>query len=139
MRGLTSIGAATVLLAIAGWTVMQHGFGITALAFAAGSLVLLYRGLQGQGIGSSADDASDTIDFFRNPAGAIVESAVGTLGDFVSDDGRKGAERVEQAEPSFDPDAALARYMANRPEPAPAVEATPSPPQFGRKGLTPGS
>jgi len=109
-----------------------------SLAFAAGSCVLLYRGIQGQGLQTSAGDASGLFDFVRNPGEAIVDSAVDTIGELLSDGDSKAAA---QEETTFDADAAIARYMANRPEPAPGAqpEAAPARAQFGRKGLTSGS
>ena len=137
MRGLTSIGAAILLIGIAGWMVSKSGAGATAFALAAASCVLLFRGIQGHGLKTSAGEASNTIDFVRNPAGTIVESAIDTIGDLL-DDERKKAE----PESTFDADAAFARYMANRPEqaaPVPGIQVAPVQAQFGRKGLTTGS
>ena len=133
MRGVTSIGAAILLMAIAGWTFADKGVNAMSLALAAGSCVLLYRGLQGQELQTSAGDAMGTYEFVRDPGGTIVDSAYDTIGDFFRGDDKKPADE----ERTFDPDAALARYMANRPEtaPSPQAEAAPVRAQFGRKGL----
>ncbi len=137
MRGLTSIGAAILLMAIAGWYAMSSGLNPMSLALAAGSCVLLYRGIQGQELQTSAGDAVGTFEFVRDPGGTIVDSAVDTIGDFLKGDERKSADE----ESTFDADAVIARYMANRPEssPSPQAEAAPVRAQFGRKGLTSGS
>ncbi len=137
MRGLTSIGAAIVLMAIAGWFASRSGVSAMSLAFAAGSCVLLYRGIQGQGLQTSAGDAAGTFEFVRDPGGTIVDSAVDTIGNLLSD----GDKKAEQEESAFNPDAVIARYMANRPGPAPVPQAEGEPvrPQFGRKGLPSGS
>jgi hypothetical protein len=137
MRGLTSIGAAIVLMAIAGWTFADKGVNAMSLALAAGSCVLLYRGIQGQELQTSAGDAVGTFEFVRDPGGTIVDSAYDTIGGFLKGDEKKSAEE----ESTFDPDAVIARYMANRGEspPSPQAEAAPVRAQFGRKGLTSGS
>ena len=137
MRGVTSIGAAILLMAIAGWTASRSGVNAASMAFAAASCVLLFRGVQGQGLKTSAGDASGTLDFVRNPGEAIVDSAIDTIGEFLKDDGKK----AEPEKGAFDADAAIARYMANRPEtaPMPQADAAPVRAQFGRKGLTSGS
>lgn len=137
MRGLTSIGAAILLMAIAGWYAMSSGLNPMSLALAAGSCVLLYRGIQGQELQTSAGDAMGTFEFVRDPGGTIVDSAVDTIGDFLKGDEKKSADE----ESTFDADAVIARYMANRPEsaPSPQAEAVPVRAQFGRKGLTSGS
>ena len=137
MRGLTSIGAAILLMAIAGWTFADKGVNAMSLALAAGSCVLLYRGIQGEELQTSAGDAVGTFEFVRDPGGTIVDSAYDTIGDFLNGDDKK----AEPAQRTFDAEAALARYMANRPGPAPLpqAEAAPARAQFGRKGLTSGS
>ena len=137
MRGLTSIGAAIVLMAIAGWFASKSGLNAMSFAFAAASCVLLYRGIQGQELQTSAGDAAGTFEFVRDPGGTIVDSAVDTIGDLLNGDGKKAAE----GESTFDADAVIARYMANRPGPAliPPAEPAPVRPQFGRKGLPSGS
>ena len=137
MRGVTSIGAAILLMATAGWTFADKGVNAMSLALAAGSCVLLYRGIQGQELQTSAGDAMGTFEFVRDPGGTIVDSAYDTIGDFLKGDDKKPADE----ESKFDPDAVIARYTANRPEtePSPQAEAAPARPQFGRKGLTSGS
>lgn len=137
MRGLTSIGAAILLMTIAGWTFADKGVNAMSLALAAGSCVLLYRGIQGQELQTSAGDAVGTFEFVRDPGGTIVDSAYDTIGDFLKGDEKKSAEE----ESTFDADAVIARYMANHGEsaPSPQAEAAPVRAQFGRKGLTSGS
>jgi hypothetical protein len=71
------------------------------------------------------------IDFVRDPADAIVDTATDQLADWFSDD-KKSAEKAEQG---FDPDAAIARYLAQRgPEPVPTAHSA-APRVFGRKGI----
>ena len=133
MRGLTSIGAAILLLGLAAWFFSRSGVGMAVVLLGAASLVMFFRGLQGQGFKGAAGDASGTVDFIRDPGGAIVDSAVDTLGQFLAD------SRQKPEQPAFDADAALARYMANRPESGPQAEPAPARARFGRKGLSAGS
>lgn len=133
MRGLTSIGAAILLLGLAGWLYSQSGLGLGSGLLCLASLVMFYRGVQGQGVTTAAGDAMNTVDFIRDPGGAIVDSAVDTIGQMIGD------RTKEKEGPAFDADAALARYMAKR-EPMPFDETLPAArPQFGRKGLSAGS
>ena len=89
MRGLTSIGEAILLMAIAGWTFADKGVNAMSLALAAGSCVLLYRGIQGEELQTSAGDAVGTFEFVRDPGGTIVDSAYDTIGDFLNGDDKK--------------------------------------------------
>ena len=60
-----------------------------------------------------------------------MESAIDSIGGLIKEQRDKPA-----AESSFDADAAIARYLANRPEPlSGAADPAPARPQFGRKGL----
>ena len=78
------------------------------------------------------------IEFVRNPADAIVDSATERLGDWINDEPKStGADQ-----PGFNADAVVEHYLAQRgPDPvaAPAGSPTatsPAPPRgFGRKGL----
>ncbi|HEY0629679.1 MAG TPA: hypothetical protein VGD23_10160 [Sphingomicrobium sp.] len=124
---LKTIGAGLVLLALAGWQFTTHGIGVNTLIFAAGGIAVVAFGAMGRTI--EANQARDTADFLTDPGGAIVDAATDRLGEWLGD-----VTKPKQEE--FDPDAAIARYMANRPEPAPAAaEPRLDLPRFGRKGV----
>jgi hypothetical protein len=130
MRGVTSIVIALALLALAMWAFSSGGTSM-GVAFASGAAILFVRGLQGRGVTEGADTPGP-IEFIRDPAGAIVDSAIDRIGDLLAD---KEAAPAEEAKPAFDPDAAIQRYLANRPESASAPPAPPAHRGFGRKGL----
>jgi hypothetical protein len=132
MRGVTSILAGFALLGLALWAFWGEGASKSALAFAAGGAFLLVRGWQGLGI-TKAGDFMSPMSFIQNPARAIVDSAIDAAGELIEEK-RKTKLEAEEAS-SFDPDAALARYMANRPEPPVGAEPAPARRSFGRKGL----
>lgn len=124
---LKTIGAGLVLLALAGWQLMTNGIGVNALIFGAGGLAVIVFGTMGRSL--EANRARETADFLTDPGGAIVDAATDRLGEWLGD-----VTQTKQEE--FDPDAAVARYMTNRPDPAPAAaEPRRDLPRFGRKGL----
>ena len=134
MRGVTSIVIALGLLALAMWAFSSGGTSMGA-AFAGGAAILFVRGLQGRGV-TQGGDTPGPIEFIRDPAGAIVDSAIDRIGDLLAD---KDEAQAEQ-QPAFDPDAAIQRYLANRPEAAgpadyPSAAQPPAHRGFGRKGL----
>jgi hypothetical protein len=115
------------------------------------SAYIFYRALTDQ-TGAAFEDLNLAIDFVRDPCDTVFDEAVarlegdedeqpakrdqpGVLQSFVSELGL-GAKAAEE-KPAFDPDAAIARYLANRPADAAPLE--PAPPRaaagFGRKGL----
>ena len=110
-------------------------------AIAAG--YLFYRAYTEQ-TGEAAQDLELAVNFVRNPTETVFDEVVarldqridqaskdqpGLIQSFVSE---LGLAENNPAEPSaFDPDAAIARYLANRPAPEPAPLARPQ--GFGRK------
>lgn len=105
------------------------------------SAYIFYRALTDQ-TGAAVEDLNLAIDFVRDPYDTVFDEAVARLGggddaeqpareqpgilqSFVSELGR--GEKANEERTAFDPDAAIARYLANRPaEPQPAKG-------FGRK------
>lgn len=151
MRLIPTALVATALMMMAAGA-FYYGQFVGGAAFLAGSAVLFFRFASGDREAGVADVQS-TMDFIRDPAGSIVDaafdrlpgsdrqpaveqkrdSAIGRVASWLSDDGSSPAEQKP-----FDADAALARYMASRPDGSPALET--SIPQasargFGRKGL----
>lgn len=134
MRGWSSIVAGLGLLALAAGAYVFGGLTGTAMTFGIAGAFLVFHGCRGIGV-SDAPDPTALTDFISNPAGSIVEAAAEQAGEWLTVK-RKPAAADEL--PKFDADAALARYMANRPEspPSPPVlEAAPPVRGFGRKGL----
>jgi len=126
MRGWSSIFAGFLLLGLAYWSFATVGLAASALMCAAAAALFYRRGAQGLGAGAAGDPAA-LINFVRNPAGAIVDTATDQLADWFKKD--------EKEEQGFDADAALARYLAQRgTEPAPPAHSAPSR-VFGRKGI----
>ena len=110
-------------------------------AIAAG--YLFYRAYTEQ-TGEAAQDLELAVSFVRNPTETVFDEVVarldqridqaskdqpGLIQSFVSERGL--AENKPAEPPAFDPDAAIARYLANRPAPEPAPLARPQ--GFGRK------
>ncbi|QIL02853.1 hypothetical protein G7078_08695 [Sphingomonas sinipercae] len=127
MRGITSIATAMGLMGVAVWIMMSDGSTPQALAAAAMSLFVMYRGYRG--IGTNPVEAIVTTRSLAvNPARTIFDTVVETLPDFVPE--RKEDDDVG---PKMDHDAIIARYLENRPGGPPTVTAPP--PAFGRKGL----
>ena len=141
MGGLTSIIAGLVLFAIAVWSYMDGGFSASTLAFLVGAGVLIFKGAQGQNL-TQAGDVSATMDFVKDPAEAIVDAVVERVPGLGPRRPVRKSEPEEQG-PAFDADAALARYLENRPADLPPIVPPIAPPMgepaprrgFGRKGL----
>lgn len=142
MGGLTSILGGLVLLAIAVWFYISGGgFSASTLALLVGAAVLFLRGAQGRSL-TEAGDVTAPMDFVANPADAIVDAVAERVAGVVP--GRTGRKVAEVPDsPKFDADAALARYLENRPPDLPPIapplaqpSAEPAPRRgFGRKGL----
>ena len=142
MGGLTSILGGLVLLAIAVWFYIGGGgFSASTLALLVGAAVLFLRGAQGRSL-TQAGDVTAPMDFVANPADAIVDAVVERVPGLGP---RRAARKSEPEEdgPAFDADAALARYLENRPADLPPIVPPVAPPiaqsaprrGFGRKGL----
>ena len=109
---------------------------------------LFYRALTDQ-TGAAIEDLDLAVSFVRDPKGMLIDQAVDLLGG--GEDQRReekpgliqslvaefdSRERKADESAAFDPDAVIARYLANRPAEQPV--ATPAPPKpavqgFGRK------
>ena len=129
MRGWSSIFAGFLLLGVAYWSFSAEGFDASTLLCAAAAAFFLFRGAHGREVDVS-NDPSALIDFVRDPADAIVDTATDKISDWFKDD---------KAEEKFDPDAAVERYIAQRgPDQGGASAAAPPSPApyrgFGRKG-----
>ena len=145
MRGWSSIFVGLLLFAVAGWTFFSDGFGSETVILSAAGGFFLFLGGQGLTVGEAGNPIA-LVDFVRDPAGAIVDTATDRLGDWFNDDkpAPESAPAAEAEKPKFDPDAVIERYLAQRPT-APAPEtaadaaagfAHPAPPRtFGRKGI----
>ena len=99
--------------------------------------MLFLKGAQGQNL-AQAGDVSATMDFVADPAEAIVDAVAERVPGLGPRRAARKSEPVEQ-EPAFDADAAIARYLENRPAELPPIvppiaEAAPRR-SFGRKGL----
>ena len=135
MRGWTSILGGMVMAGLALWLLSSSGANTTAFVFGAGALILFYRGYQGLTLGESADDAMMPMEFVSDPRGTILEIASDQVGNWM-ETARNQASTESGKDPSFDPDAVIARYMEQRAEnPLPAIAPPPAPRGFGRKGL----
>ena len=159
MRGWTSYLIGLLLLAVASWVFWKDGASGTAILFAALSLIMFFRGAQGQDV-TSLEDVTAPIEFAHDPAGSIVDAVVdraaermnprqdkadgaqtggkgildaaaAKVGEFLGGD----SDRDAVAATGFDPDAVIKRYLADRPEPAADAAPAPARPRFGRKGL----
>ena len=103
---------------------------------------LFYRALHEQ-TGAPIEDLDLAVSFVRDPRGTLIDHVVDqfTGGDdeaSARDEKKPGVLQSLVAEfdtreekPAFDADAAIARYLANRPAPAPAPP--PAALGFGRK------
>jgi hypothetical protein len=127
VMNLQSIWAGFALLGVAFWQFFTDGISFTAILFGGAGLAVLVLGTIGKE--TEAERISGTVDFLTDPAEAIVDAATDRLGDWLG-----GGAESEQ--PKFDPDAAIARYLENRPEgqPNPAAPRRELP-GFGRKGM----
>jgi hypothetical protein len=129
LRGLPSIVVGVGLLGLGAWILMHFGYNHAVLVCIGAGVVMLVRGVMGIGL-FGGGDPTELAQFVTNPADAIVDSAIDKAADMIGEARKKEAEEL----PSFDVDAAFARYMANRPEPA--ANAMPQPVRgFGRKGI----
>ena len=95
---------------------------------------LFYRAFTDQ-TGAAGDDLQLAVDFVRDPRETLLDIAVAKLGGeeeqqpakdrpglmdaLVAEFGPEQSKRDEA--PAFDPDAAIARYLANRPPEPPAA------------------
>src|SRR3990170_5227710 len=136
MRGRSAIFVSFLLLGLAVWSFAWDGFSSSTLMCAVAAAFIFFRGAQGMEINEVGDPLA-VIEFVRNPADAIVDSATERLGDWLGD-GKAAEEPAtstgvnhrqalvdwlhDREEPAaFDPDAAIARYIENRgPQPADA-------------------
>ena len=151
MRGWSSFLAGFLLLGVAYWSYTADGFGSSTLMCAAAAAFFFFCGAQGREVSENGDPTA-VIDFVKDPAEAIVDSAGDRLADWLGD--RKPAEEPARGAgvnhrqalvdwlhdrdepPAFDPDAVIARYMENRgPEIAAQPESAAPVRSFGRKGL----
>ena len=142
MRGWSAIVVGFLLLGLAVWSFAWDGFNSSTVMCGVAAAILFARGAKGLGYGDVGDPLA-VIQFVRNPAGAIVDTAANRLGDWLDDQPAGG----EGGKGGFDPEAVLERYLAKRgpdpveqppaaPAPAPSAPASPAPPTgFGRKGL----
>ncbi len=139
MRGWSAIFVGLLLLALAVWSFVWDGFSSSTLIFATAAAFIFFRGAQGMEINEVGDPLA-VIEFVKDPADAIVDSATERLSDWF--DNRPNGVEADQG--GFDPDAVVERYLSQRgpdamasPAAAPApTAASPAPPRgFGRKGL----
>jgi hypothetical protein len=134
MRGWSAIFVGLLLLALAVWSFAWDGFNSSTLMCATAAAFIFYRGAQGMEINEVGDPLA-VIEFVKNPADAIVDSATERLGDWLTTDEPTSPASPPAQQEKFDPDAAVARYMAQR-APEPAAASIPAAVQgFGRKGL----
>lgn len=110
------VGLMIVLLGLAGVAVMAFVAEqwMVGIAFLAAALAIVLPALVGDGFGTIAD-ANLMIEFVRDPGGTVVDEITGRL-EQEADQPKiaRPATASETATPSFDADAALARYMAQR-------------------------
>lgn len=137
------LGLVVVGLVVAAGFAFMKGSYVSGIAFLAGAGTLGWRLFQGDR-SASFNDADAVMDFVKNPAGAIAGEFWDRATQFADDretDARRKLARAESkqavAETGFDADAAIERYLANRP--AEAAPPDPAPLRagggFGRKGL----
>lgn len=141
MRGSSSIFVGVLLVAVASWTFSTAGFGTATLICAVAGAFFLFLGARGMALGEAGDPVA-LVDFVRDPAGAIVDTATDRIGDWLNNDKPGAAAAAEK--PKFDPDAVIERYLAQRGGDAvadstsAAATASPGPAPtrtFGRKGI----
>ena len=126
MRGWTSVLVGFLLLGMAYWSFAAEGFGMSALLCGAAAAYFMFRGALGLSVGQ-VGDSSAVIDFIKDPADAIVDTATDRFADWYNDKKEPAEEKS-----SFDPDAVIARYLDQRgakPEPSAPIRS------FGRKGV----
>lgn len=131
---------ATAFMGFAAYLFIHHGSPwIIGLSFAASLylFVLAFTGLSAGGV----VDLCDAVGFVVSPTEAIVDRAasalpakpVSKLAAMIDGDSEADAKS------DFDPDAAIQRYLAERPAGAPPLAApSPAPRTFGRRGLNGG-
>jgi hypothetical protein len=135
MRGWSAIVVGFLLLGLAVWSFAWDGFSSSTLLCATAAAFIFFRGAQGMEINEVGDPLA-VIEFVRNPADAIVDSATERLSDWFDNQ----PDSPTAGEEKFDPEAVVARYLEQRgSEPAAAPPAEPPVPapmrSFGRKGL----
>ncbi len=131
MRGWSSILVGFLLVGVAYWWFATDGFSSSMLLCVAAAAFFFFRGAQGLGV-EQAGDPTAVVEFVSDPADAIVDSVTDRLADWLQDNESKAAEDQSK----FDPDAAIARYLAQRGTEPTAAQASPAPIRgFGRKGL----
>ena len=129
MRGWSSFFVGFLLLGVAYWSYSADGFGTSTLMCGAAAAFCFFCGANGRAVSENGDPTA-VIDFIKDPADAIVDSATDRLAEWM------GERKTVEDKPGFDPDAALARYMENRVEnPGVPPEGHAPMRSFGRKGL----
>jgi hypothetical protein len=128
-----------IYMLLTGGSLMLAGLSAVAAAF------LFYRAFTEQ-TGEAGQDLELAVNFVRNPYETLFDEAVARLDDDQRDQPPQGQRGMLQSlvaelglgddqrkddQPSFDADAAIARYLANRPATEPAPVARPQ--GFGRK------
>jgi hypothetical protein len=111
MRGWSSIFVGLLLFGAAAWSYSADGFGSATLICAVAGSFFLVLGAQGLTVGEAGNPIA-LVDFVRDPAGAIVDTATDRIGDWFNDDKPESAAQADQAK--FDPDAVIERYLAQR-------------------------
>ena len=133
MRGWSAIVVGFLLLGLAVWSFAWDGFNSSTLMCATAAAFIFFRGAQGMEI-DEVGDPSAVIEFVRDPADAIVDTATERLGDwFTADepDFAKGGGREVRPRCGRRALRGTARHRARRMPPA-----IPAPVRgFGRKGL----
>ena len=132
MRGWTSMLVGFLLLGMAYWSFAADGIGMSAVLCISASAYFFFRGANGMPIGD-VGDPSAVIDFIKDPADAIVDTATDRFADWC---GSKPDSAEAEEQSKFDPDAVIARYLDQRvSQPAPQPEVAAPVRAFGRKGL----
>jgi hypothetical protein len=136
MRGWSSLLVGSVLLALAAWLQWTGLSSAAAITCGLAGAFLIYRGFQGLEV-TEAGDPTALGDFISDPAGALVEAAAEKVEVRLRESRKtRAGDSSDELSTGFDADAALARYMANRPAAAAAAgETAPAARGFGRKGI----
>ncbi len=149
MQGWKHVLVGSGFLTFAAFQVVWGGsFWLIALPVVA-SAFFFFRAFTGQ-TGTPGADLSLAVDFIRDPLDTVLDEAAarldgnqdeprqprtkgGVLQQFVRD---LGVSADAPDKPAFDPDAAIARYLANRPAGSGVAETLPPAAArgFGRKG-----
>ena len=151
MQGWKHVLVGTGFLAFSAFQLVSGGsFWMIGLPLVASGF-FYFRAFVGQS-GAPGADLSLAIDFIRDPVDTVLDVAAARLDGNQDEDLRSnpkvgvlqqlarelgaGGEDEGGKKPAFDPDAAIARYFANRPaEAGPLESAPPRAAGFGRKGL----